>query len=149
MLDVGGTMSEEELLVLGEEWKKLLRVQDWETTIHLVPPEEMEESAGHFIPFVALKGAKIEIADPAKLEPGDFRWDAELSLVHELIHCHTAQFDNTMSGTLKGARNLALEQMVEILASALVNLKRQRTIQYLQGRMDQLEETIQQLKDQK
>lgn len=102
-----------------EEWTVILRLRDWNISLEVV---DDFESFGE-TRFDKYKNAKIVICSE-RTAPRNTPTcpDSEVTLVHELLHLHSAQL--TMSIEPDSPEDNALEQMVEILAQSLVSLKR-------------------------
>ena len=116
-------MTQDELQSLCSEWQKTLRLQDWDIRARFVKHYRFPQSKQGEVSCVEeQKTALIRILVPEDYEP-DQEWpqDIEQTLVHELVHVHFIAFTDSEKGS---AKDLALEQGVELTAWALVNLKR-------------------------
>lgn len=81
-------IEESELPALLEEWKKILRLQDWDIIAKIVPLSEMakEENQGQNDYLFQSHQACIRILRPDDYGKADFPQDMERVLVHELCH---------------------------------------------------------------
>lgn len=114
----------EDAMTSCKEWQKILRLQDWivSTSIERGRDFNLEKSQGECSWNIQTKLAKIRVLDPSDYPPGSMiEQDMEQTLVHELLHLHYAPFDNFNYDSLE---NTALEQSIDSIAMALVNLKR-------------------------
>lgn len=99
-------------------WAPIVRVADWE--IHIAWKRHMD-SGGLMSCNIDTKQAWVDILDPIDWLPHQLKhMDAELFVVHELLHIHFAPF-NTVNDTPLG---IAEEQTVHSLATALVKVRR-------------------------
>lgn len=143
-------MTNEELQSITFQWKRILRLQDWHTNVGFARAFEMPyATAGNNSYRAKLKRARIDIIDPDDIDPSHTPEDPEATLVHELLHCHTAAFDNQTLGQLSPAQEFGMEQMVEAIAQGFVELKRERDKAYLQGKLDQITLDIEAVKGKK
>lgn len=107
-----------QLKKLCKEWQKILRLQDWDIELRLVTLEQMGNDAqGCIMPSLPNKTAVMFILDQGSYTDDIFPQDMEETLVHELVHLHTAPFCPEDETFLE-------EQAVELMASALVAVKR-------------------------
>lgn len=118
-------MTNQELHNLCLDWQERLRVQDWRVAVSFAVPGQMSETYHHgeCATCDARKLARIKILRP-DCHPGDefeAPYDTEEILVHELLHLHT----NGLNIAPDSAENMAMEQMVDLVAEALVRLKRE------------------------
>jgi hypothetical protein len=117
-------LTEEELRAKCAEWQRILRLQDWDVVVSIDRARDMtlSEVDGECEWTLASKQARIRILDPMDFPP-DSKWpqDMEQILVHELLHLHFAPFDRFERGSLE---HVAMEQAIDLIASALVKLKR-------------------------
>ena len=112
-------MDEHELKELCAYWQKVLRLQDWDVNIKIARVFEMhEDGIGEINMVMSLKKAFIQILDTNDSAPDEDK-DIELTLVHELVHLHLAEWSEQESGM-----PVSGEQAVDLLAKALVQLKR-------------------------
>lgn len=105
------------------EWQEVLRLRDWKVTASIVRGRNMtRENAEGCIPYqLTKKRATIELLDLIDEPAGyDFPIDHELSCVHELLHLHFAPF----FAADDSPENTAQEIAIELIAEALVTLKR-------------------------
>lgn len=121
-------LTQEELEKLCEEWKKILRLEHWDTRITIARDRDFagDDNEGE-IDYILEKGdASIRILDasdyPYPKTP--FKQDMEATLVHELLHLHFAPFKPD-----KEENDLAFcfwERTIDDLSKILVKLKRER-----------------------
>lgn len=104
------------------EWQRILKLQDWDVSIKVVPHREAEDAWGNVHWNFQEKIADIKLLNPADQSGGMRPYCMEETLVHELLHLHFAPF-NANSGT---PEQLAQEQAINAIAHALVKLKNAR-----------------------
>ena len=95
------------------KWKKILRLQDWEISVQIVPPEAIEEGyiADVIADYVYLQ-ALIRISSAAKVE-----WfDSIIS--HELLHIRIG----VIKDKLRYLKNRVTKQEYEIFQEAEENV---------------------------
>lgn len=114
-------MKRKRLKALLDYYQPLLGLSDWEIALHYRDYSEMDGRAGLVSWSIPLKQATITIARADTLPGGDFPSDVEETLVHELIHLHSALFDTFEVGSHE---DNALEVMINKLSKAIVALKR-------------------------
>jgi hypothetical protein len=114
------TQKELERLCLG--WQRRLRLLDWDVKVKLCREREFVDHGrqGEVEYSLINKQAVIHILDPVDFPSGDWDQDQEKTLIHELLHLHTAPF-SPEADTLQGA---AEEWAINSIAAALVELKR-------------------------
>ncbi|MEH2384914.1 MAG: hypothetical protein V7K14_03785 [Nostoc sp.] len=101
------------------DWQRTLKLSDWDISVKLVPHREMTDAIGHVRWDADEKSADIRLITPEDYQSGVLRpYNIEETLVHELLHLHFVTFD--MSDEPK---RLAIEQAINAIARALVNLK--------------------------
>jgi len=118
-------VTEVELQHLLAYWQPRLRLADWAVTVQLVTTREIGDHTinGTCDPLLQQKVARIQILRPEDHPDNSFLpYDAERSLVHELLHCWAVPFEPENQQSLAYT---SLEQMLNALARALVELKRQ------------------------
>lgn len=117
-------MTNSDLQALCAEWQSALRLQDWDIKAQFARQSKfnISEAQGECRWVLSKKAALIFILDPIDY-PTDTLWaqDPECTLVHELLHCHMAPFDDFDYGSPK---DVAVEQAIDLIAKALVALKR-------------------------
>ncbi len=116
-------LTENELRARCAEWQKILRLQDWDVIMTVDRGRDlMPDSLGQCDWTLPTKQAHIHILDPVD-HPPDLKWpqDMEQYLVHELLHLHFAPFSRFDHESLE---HITMEQAVDLIACALVNLKR-------------------------
>ena len=104
-------------------WQKRLRLEEWKIDVKIVRIWDLEQGTlGHIDWSVPHRTAVIKVLNPADYElPKDkIPGDMELSIVHELVHLHLSVLPLN-----KSSRN-AEEQVVSMIADALVNLEHQQ-----------------------
>ena len=112
----------EQLRELTEEWQQRLGLMDWRLHVTLEHDADMNNKAGEVDWTLSLKQATIRLIDPETVRQSlVFPYDLEQTLVHELLHLHSAPFDTFKTG---GMKETALEVMIDKTATALVELKR-------------------------
>lgn len=110
---------------LLKEWQVRLGLQDWRLTIQpMCKPDEMPygESAGCTEWNEVLKVGKIYIIDPLHYGERLLPFDAEKTIVHELLHlklCLVADSENDI-------QERYMHQIIDDLARAFVDAKRYR-----------------------
>ena len=115
--------AEQELREKCQYWQKILRLQDWSIYLEVCRARDMPEGAqGHNKIDLLKKKSVIAIRDEVDHHP-DSAWpyDAERTLVHELVHLHFETNDPPTT-----AQYVANEQGVDILAAALVEMDRSK-----------------------
>ena len=120
-------MTDADLEACCDYWRRILRVQDWETKIRFVSHAEMCEIAGpNTVGNVSYQNesqrAQISILRPddlaAKAAYDRFAWgyDVEAVVIHELLHLHTAPLVHVLtSGSIEERFE---EQLIAKLTSA-------------------------------
>lgn len=117
-------LTEEELRAKCDEWKKILRLQDWLTNTRIRREHDFqnEDSVAEIIPSLPKRMATIRILDPVDYPPDlSEPQDMELSLVHELLHIHLFPLFSDREDEM---RRIAEEQAIEAISRALVDLHR-------------------------
>ena len=104
-------------------WQRLLRLQDWNITVHVKRRYQMSDHdvLGLCRRYTDSKDADIDILsvqDISAHKEGDDA-DYELTLVHELLHVHFAFMNND-----EGHARQQEELIVSTLSRALVKLNR-------------------------
>jgi hypothetical protein len=103
-------------------WQKRLRLEDWKIEVKIVRIWDLEQGTlGHIDWSAPHRTATIKVLSPADYElPKDkIPADMELSVVHELVHLHLSVLP------LNKSSRSAEEQVVSMIADALVNLEHQ------------------------
>lgn len=128
-------LSGTELCELAAEWQKRLRLQDWRVKVKYVRMCEMsdrDDRNGECLWNIAAKSATIRVllpehrnvsSGPAGVNDDEYATDEEMTLVHELVHLHLADWWDT-NGT-DDLHKRALENAVYALSEALVLAKRE------------------------
>ena len=104
------------------EWQKVLRLQDWDIKAELCSAARLHGKLGSCSVSFSRKVAKILILDRVSHDSTldtDWLYDPELTLVHELLHCHAGFMDGSA-----GYVETFEEHMVESIATGLVSLRR-------------------------
>ncbi len=125
------SMTQEKAEQLLDEWVDILGLQDWD--IHLAwqcTPEEMptakdEDVAGYTAYGESTKEAEIFIPDEQYIDCKPFKFDFELTLVHELMHLKTCLLTDTDHSSLQYR---LMHVLVEDMAKALVKTKRNHNV---------------------
>ena len=107
---------------LCQEWQRRLRLRDWDVKIVVSRSDEMRPNcSGTCSTILSNKTALVTLMHPIDhSERCLWPYDMEETLVHELLHMHFAPFqadEDTPADT-------AQEQAIDLIAHALVNLKR-------------------------
>lgn len=115
--------TEDELHHLCRFWLKQLGLDNWHVALRITRANEFKTPGNQAeIEWVLPHAyATASILDHIDYPDGPFGQDHEVSLVHELLHLHTAPFDETKEGSLE---EKAMERMIEMTARALVDLRR-------------------------
>ena len=103
-------------------WQKRLRLEDWKIEVRIVRIWELERGTlGHIDWSTPQHTALIKVLSPAdyELPPDKIPADMELSVVHELVHLHLSVLP------LNKSSRMAEEQVVTMIADALMNLEQQ------------------------
>lgn len=99
-----------------ELWKKILRLQDWDTKVEIVRASSLNEgSQGQCSWVLSRKEAKISLLDPIDYNCKLWPQDHEVTLVHELLHLHFAHVEEASNYD---------EQAIVAISQALVKLRR-------------------------
>jgi hypothetical protein len=125
-------ISHDELCFHLTKWQAILRLKDWDISAHIVSKEEMNQSIedadceslyeGYIHANEETKEAEIKILDASYWTTEYWMMrDHELTLVHELLHIHFIPFE----AKKKSRKLIAQEQAINLIAKALVHLKRQ------------------------
>jgi len=117
-------LTEEQLNELCLEWQKVLRLQDWDIHATIRRAKEMvnADADGECYWTLGLKEGFIHILDPIDHNPRAIgKPDIEATLVHELLHLHFAEWDDSTGQGMP----ISGEQAIECIAQALVRVKRQ------------------------
>jgi hypothetical protein len=119
-------MTQRQLEVLLAEWQATLRLLDWTISARFVKADELDGGAIAQCRYtLERKIATIKILRP-KRGPDDSPHprDVEADLIHELLHLHAAPFEPQSWESPKG---VAIEQAIDLIAEALIKLKRAGT----------------------
>jgi hypothetical protein len=113
---------------LGDKWSKILRVQDYDVSIKLVPQANLESNSclGQCWVSETKKIAEIKLLDPRyRGDCSESRDDdIETCLVHEYLHLVLPVHALGIPWDEKDPRHCAYEQGIDILAQALVGVSR-------------------------
>lgn len=104
---------------LTEKWQKCLRLQDWDIVVKIKRMEDMPKNLGECVSSLTKKQAIISLLEPNDTSNGDFPYDMEETLVHELLHIHFIEADDE-----NGCCPDGVEQAIEEVARALIKLDR-------------------------
>lgn len=115
-------MTDEDLKELCILWQKRLRLQDWEVSVRFGHTHEMDDrySTGTVWYSPRRRQATIKVLFPDEVEPSDFPFDPERTLIHELLHLYFAPFDTAKNSPEEDAEEIA----VNALAAAFVEVAR-------------------------
>ena len=103
-------------------WQRELRLQDWDIVVKLKPLSEMPDCRGETKYQLLKKQAIICLLDPNEGDGNtDFPYDAEITLVHELLHLHFVDGSQTPEEC-----PVVFEQGITAVSESLVKLKRAR-----------------------
>lgn len=106
-------MSQKKLDSLCLQWQALLRLKDWNLTVRISPITRLgDDYVGCCSYQLSHKHAVIELTGEE---------DIEETLVHELLHLHFAPLGITDEC---GPRDVGQEQAINLIAEALIRLKR-------------------------
>jgi hypothetical protein len=113
-------LEEQELIDLLPKWQKITKTQDWNVRLEMADPVDLGDRQTHGDIRIAdrCKSALIRILDPDQFDDvGIVDYDAEKTLVHELVHLHFVPFQAD-EGT---AEETAQEQAIDTWACTLVD----------------------------
>jgi hypothetical protein len=120
---------QESLQSLLKEWQQILRLQDWDINLELVPAKKTDSFEwGQCKWNFAERVAKIQILDPDhSREDSIIPFDIESTLVHELIHVTFAPLEALCELDFRpnSPQLLLFEQLINQLTRALVEAKKQ------------------------
>ena len=122
--------NQEELEKLCREWQAILGLSDWHVELEISRKENFCKGKfqgkwlnGLCEPNLQTKVAFINIIDPADYpDNAILPQDMEVTLVHELIHLHTCNYHHRFEDD--SLEWDYLEQTVDLLAKALIKVKR-------------------------
>lgn len=122
-------LTQRKLTAFKREWQKRLHLLDWKIVIAFANLEFLKEITQSTSPvgacehFAETKEAKIWVLQPSDwdVEPDARQQDVEDTVVHELLHCQFAPFSYESD-----IERLYIEQTIETLTAALLELKRQK-----------------------
>lgn len=102
-------------------WRDALGLSDWVIDVRFVRHYELDDKYGRSTINIALKCATLDIKAQMDATDGDYNFDIEQTLVHELVHVKTwfLTLEDGLAGHLE-------EQCVDTLAWSLVNLRRMK-----------------------
>jgi hypothetical protein len=130
-------LTDPEVLALVDEWQKILRIEDWDLTIDILPHGSFDDGslAGTSANYER-RAARLRILQPSQ-HPDDE--DFEQTLVHELLHVSSALIHSHKVGLMRGLRNTVFEGFIDQLAVILVRMKRAGELRYLEGQRYQID----------
>ena len=108
-----------QLKALCDEWKIILGLENWHMAIMLVKQREIDGLQGQCEWSLIGREAPIKILRHDNFDADYFDHDMEKVLVHEMLHC--------VFGDISDA-DAQLEQNIDLLANALVGLKRESNV---------------------
>jgi hypothetical protein len=116
-------MTAEEAMALLPEWQERLRLRDW--NIRISVSQRLEGAMGDMRMVPKYKSAEIRLGDLGCVDPDSLaNGDPEITLVHELLHVQAAFLTTFLREDANARYYDEMERLVELTASALVNLKR-------------------------
>jgi len=101
-------------------WQEILRLQDWDVIIELVHHHELNGVIAAVSSNEYLKVARISLLRAEELRKEDM--DMESSLVHELLHVHTKDWE--ILNRKYEHSDVLQEQAIESLTKAIIKLNR-------------------------
>lgn len=115
-------LTQEQLDEITAYWKCALGLQDWVISIRICRVSEMDLGlvCGENEYCHQLKTAMLRILDVIDYGDRVIKQDQEKTIVHELLHCVFSTID-----TEDVIQDRVQHQMIETLAQALVNAKRE------------------------
>lgn len=123
IVDVVLPLTLEHLQAATNYWQKVLRLQDWNVRIRFERFYNMPyKNAGFNSNICSKKTALVAILDPQDWDSSEWTQDIEKTLVHELLHLHTAPFTDI---TPPPFPLMLEEQAIDLLAGAFVSLHRE------------------------
>ncbi len=118
-------LAQEEAERLCAEWKRTLRLEDWDIAVRIARGNGLDLSAGNqgcCSWTLSRREATVKLMAPVDYDKDCiFPQDMEATLVHELLHLHFAPFAAKEDGS---PEDVAQEQAIHALSLALVALKR-------------------------
>lgn len=113
-------MTNKQLQALCRTWQKRLRLQDWVITCRFAASQrESGHCLGESEVSTILKQSRIRVCPLDKADPD---WmgnhDIEMTLVHELLHLHTAYVEPLFKGNDLAEKSV--ETAIDSIAEALV-----------------------------
>lgn len=116
-------LTEKQLHDRARYWLTKLNLNHWEVCIGISRKSNMpiKDASGACKWNLHQALAWIVIIDPLDYPCEDFKFDMEVTLVHELLHLHFAPFDTFSPDTLE---DIMKERAVEHIARTLVELDR-------------------------
>lgn len=108
---------------LLKKWQKILRLQGWNITVKWGTSYDMQERFGRTKYSRRELHAEVLILREEDFDPNHIMpYDAEETLVHELLHLHIASFQDESPENDIVFDNC--EQAINIIANALINRDR-------------------------
>lgn len=109
---------------LVREWQDRLHLQNWEIVVFVKRHYDFESpKLGENRWVLAKRQSIIRLLDPQDYDPTFAPMpEMELTVIHELLHCHFAPFDRKPDGE---PESIAIEQAIHTIARTLLALKRQ------------------------
>ena len=113
-------MTNEELAILGAEWQKRLRLQDWVVEYKVERHYDLYGVSGKTYVTAELKKALVCVRDPIDDDPDPhYSNPTEVVLIHELLHLHLFSWVTEDKSLVKITKEVAIDSV----AYALYNLK--------------------------
>lgn len=120
--------TEHGLQAFCDYWKDVLNLKHWDIKAEYAPSYEMGRYVGEVNHHEKIYTARIKIKYEKDYNPTNFEpYDAELVLVHELIHVLFCMFSDYAQENEE--RGIEYERAVEMTARALVNLRRNKAVE--------------------
>ena len=118
--------TESQLREMCEHYQCLLKIQDWNIEVRLVPQRNLDDSDARVLLGYEVRNASIEIATPDTWTPGFFPrfQDMRRDLIHELLHIvFVDAIPHYEKGSLRHkAYEIAIDTAAEALASRVEDI---------------------------
>lgn len=141
-------VSKPDLPALLTEWSSRLRILDWDVEIDYGDPKDLDDGTrGNCAMQRDINYARLTILSPEY----DVQDNVEQTVIHELLHLRAQGVYDPADedDKLPSHKRREIESFIEQLAWTLMRLKEEKEKAYLEGKRDQLEETIRELKKEK
>lgn len=123
-------LSDSEAQAGATKWLSILRLRDWDVVVKIMPKHVMGDRFGFVNVLAEKRQASISLLDHKEYPPSEdwFRYDMEQTLVHEILHIYTDLMVCQVEQPFYDAHiSVPCEQMVDALATILVNQQRERS----------------------